>query len=336
MYRFYLMFISCVLSSGGFSTISYGQNNGSGAIQDLIPAGYIILEGVKGRIDHLAFNDRQGIVYVAALGNNTVEVIDLKKEAVINSIKGLDEPQGIRYIPETNSIVVANGGNGELMFFDATSLKMIKSIKLGDDADNVRYDPGTKTIYVGYGSGAIAAVNAISMEKTLEIRLPVHPESFQLTRQGSILVNLPNARLVDVLDMKQNKIISEWKINEASANFPMAVNLASDRLFIGCRQPSKLLVLDGQTGRIISSVNADGDTDDIFYDSNSDQIYMSCGSGYINIFKQTSTDKYERISRIETAPGARTSLFVPDFNELVVAAPSRSGKEARLLIYKKK
>jgi DNA-binding beta-propeller fold protein YncE len=303
--------------------------------QTLISAGSIFLPGVKGRIDHLAFNNKAGVVYVAALGNNTLEVVDLKKGEVIQSIKGLNEPQGIRYVPETNSIAVANGGNGEIMFFDAESYKLIRSVKLGDDADNVRYDPESKNIYVGYGSGAIAALNAISFEKISEIKLPVHPESFQLLGQGIICVNLPDAHQVDVLDMKQNKIISKWEISEAAANFPMAVDLSGNRLFIGCRRPAKLLVLDSQTGRIISSIDADSDTDDLFYDKDSDHIYMSCGGGYLDIFNNDG-NKYERISRVETAPGARTSLFIPELNELVIAAPSRSGNEAKLLIYKKK
>jgi DNA-binding beta-propeller fold protein YncE len=99
----------------------------------------IQLPGVNGRIDHLAINEAGQIIYIAALENQTVEVIDLKGGKVIHTIKGLDEPQGVEYLPSDNSIFIANGGSGVCNFFDATTFQPRYSIDFKDDADDVRY-----------------------------------------------------------------------------------------------------------------------------------------------------------------------------------------------------
>jgi YVTN family beta-propeller protein len=315
-----------------FVQCSSGQVKNSSADAPLKLIGSIPLPNVNGRIDHLAFDAKRQFIYVAALGNNTVEVVDVKNKNVIHTIKGLGEPQGIRFIPESNAIIVANGDNGACDVFNADTYQRINSIKLEGDADNVRYDSVAKKIYVGYGSGGIAIIDATSFKQLADVKLSGHPESFQLDN-SKIFVNVPDAHLITVIDLEKNSIKTKWKIEEATANFPMALDATNHRLFIGCRHPAKLLVLDSETGKIIVTLDTDSDTDDIFYDNVSKLIYMSCGSGNIDVFKQGDPDKYTVMSKVETSAGARTSLFVPELNQLFVAAPARSGKEAQIMIY---
>ncbi|MCR8560862.1 hypothetical protein KXD93_24610 [Mucilaginibacter sp. BJC16-A38] len=147
----------------------------------------IALPHVKGRIDHIDINIKDQIVYVAALGNNTLEIVDLKSGRVTGSIKGLDEPQGVAYIEKHQEIFIANGGTGECGFYNALSLKKTGSIKLADDADDVRYDAEADKIYVGYGSGGIAIIDAGSHKQVGDIPLTAHPESFQLDAKANKL-----------------------------------------------------------------------------------------------------------------------------------------------------
>jgi YVTN family beta-propeller protein len=314
---------------------SSGQSKKNTADAPLKLFATIALPNVNGRIDHMAFDSKRQFVYVAALGNNTVEVVDLKNKKVVHSIKGLGEPQGIRFVPESNAIFVANGDNGACDVFNADTYEKITSIKLGGDADNVRYDPVAKRVYAGYGSGGIAIIDATTFKQLADVKLAGHPESFQLDNK-KVFVNVPDAHLLEIIDLERNSIEAKWKIEEATANFPMALDAANHRLFIGCRHPAKLLVINSETGKTITSFDTDSDTDDAFYDSSAKLIYMSCGGGYVNIFKQINADGYEPVSKIETRSGARTSLFVPELNQLVVAAPARSGNEAQLMIYEKK
>ena len=141
--------------------------------------------------------------------------------------------------------------------------------------------------------------------------------------------------MLATIDLDKNLLTNKWKIEIAKANFPMALDVTNHRLFVGCRNPAELLVINSESGNIIIQIDIDSDTDDVFYDNPSKQIYVSCGGGYIDIIRQNGPDKYEVTSRIESRSGARTSLFVPELNQLIVAAPARSGNEAQLMIYEK-
>src|SRR5258707_9344548 len=143
----------------------------------------IFLPGVKGRIDHLDVNLKDGMVYVAALGNNTVEVVDLIKGNAIHSIGGLDEPQGVGYIPQTQEIFVANGGSGDCYFFNVHTFNKVATVHLESDADDVRYDSADQKIYVGYGKGGIAIIDVGTHKQIGDVKLPAHPESFQLDKE---------------------------------------------------------------------------------------------------------------------------------------------------------
>src|SRR5215212_75596 len=166
----------------------------------------IVIPDVNGRIDHLDANLEDQMVYVAALGNNSLEIVDLKEGKLLHSIKGLDEPQGVAYIPQTKEIIVANGGNGECKFYNAGTFENTATIDLGSDADDVRYDSIDQRIYVGYGDGGIAIIDAVKHEKIADVKLSAHPEGFQLDKQlNKLYVNVPDAGQIEVIDLKQLK-----------------------------------------------------------------------------------------------------------------------------------
>jgi DNA-binding beta-propeller fold protein YncE len=293
----------------------------------------IPLSGVKGRIDHLDVNLKDRIVYVAALGSNTLEAVDLTSGKVIQNIQGLDEPQGIGYIPQSQEIIVANGGNGDCYFYNARSFEKLATIHLGSDADDVRYDSITQRIYVGYGNGGIAVIDAASHRQVSDIKLPAHPESFQLDKSLlRLFVNLPDAHCVGVVDLTKSLLVSKWE-NPARANFPMAIDRASHRVFVGYRHPARLVVYDGQTGKELGSAPMTGDADDLYYDEASGKVYVSGGEGAISIFQKQDKGEYKQTANIPTRSGARTSLLVPSLKILVVGARPVSGQPATPLVY---
>jgi len=154
----------------------------------------IALPGVEGRIDRLAFDAAGERLFVCALGNNSVEVIDLRKAERIYSIIGLGVPQGIAYIPQLDRLFIANDKGGIFKIYDARSLQQIGELNFKDDADNLRYDNATKKVYAGFGSGGLAVVSAPDGKQIGSIKLSAHPEAFELEKQGKrIFVNVPNA-----------------------------------------------------------------------------------------------------------------------------------------------
>jgi len=296
--------------------------------------GSISLPGVSGRIDHLSYDSTNQKLFIAALGNNTVEVVDLKNKKVVHSIKDLDEPQGVAFIPERNSIFIANGANGECDIFKTDSFQKTNTIKLPGDADNVRYDEAEKKIYVGYGNGGIAIIDEATSKLINEIKLSGHPESFQIDKPAKkIYVNVPDENEIEVIDLEKNLVIGNWKMRDATSNFPMALDETNHRLFVGCRHPAKLLIINTQTGKTISTFSIESDADDIFYNSTNKEIYISCGGGYIEVFKQADANTYTANGKVSTYPGARTSLFLPGLKQLIVASPLGFNSKASLLIY---
>ena len=306
---------------------SYGQN--ALRLEKEIP-----LPGVKGRIDHLDVNLKDQVAYIAALGNNTVEAVDLKTGKLLHEIKGLSEPQGVAYIPIHHELFVANGRTGECIFYNTATWQKVASIKYDDDADDVCYDVGSDRIYVGYGSGGIGIIDAAMHKKIADIALPTHPESFQLAhKEGKIWINLPGSGMIGVADLKTNKLISRWKKLLPRANFPMAYDSVQHRIMVGYRLPATLKVLDSQSGKEIFSSGMVGDVDDFYWDESTKQILISGGGGSINVFKQ-SGDAYKQVATIPTRSGARTSLWIPDLRLFLLPARAADGKPAALLVYR--
>lgn len=294
----------------------------------------IPVPNVQGRVDHMAVDVKGQRLFVAALGNNTLEVIDLRAGKLIHTLTGLSEPQGVAYIPDLNRILIASGGDGTGKLFDGDSFRPVFTVKLGDDADNVRYYPGLKPVYVGYGRGGLSMIDPDSGQVMGDVRLPSHPEAFEVERSSSrIYVNIPGVKEVEVLDRDKQSVVTKWSVANFRSNFPMALDENHHRLFIGTWNPARLLVLDTKSGKVIAELECSQDADDIFYDPASGRIYLSCGEGFVNVFEQQDADHYHEIARIGSAPGARTSLLVPELKSLFVAAPRRDNKDASILVY---
>ena len=295
----------------------------------------IALPGVEGRIDHFAFDAAGERLFICALGNNSVEVLDLRKGERIHSITGLGAPQGIAYIPELDRIFVANDKGGVCKIYGGKSFQQISELNFKDDADNVRYDDATKKIYVGFGSGGIAIVNAADGKQIGSIKLSAHPEAFELEKNGKrIFVNVPNSRHVAIIDREKGEVVATWKTDLAFGNFPMALDEANHRLFVGCRLPSKLVVFNTESSNIVAKIDISGDPDEVFYDSKRHCIYAICGAGKIDIIEQTDPDTYRISTKVDTADGARTGLFVSKHDALFVAVPHRGSQKAEVRAYR--
>ena len=314
------------------------RNDASPATQEqtLMLKKTIALPGVKGRIDHLTVDQPGNRLFLAALGNGTIEVIDLTAGRRIHSIDGLNEPQGILYLPESKRVIVACGGDGTVRSYDTLSYKQIARCDLGGDADNIRWNPSTHLLYVGFGHGALAGIQPENLTTQAQIKLPGHPESFQIDHATQrIYVNVPDARQIAVIDQTTNTLAKSWNITAAASNYPMALDETGSRLFSACRTPPRLLVFDTTSGKRLAATECVGDADDIFYDTKTKQIYVIGGEGFIDVFDGSNPAAYPRLAHVRTSPGARTGLFVPQQRLLYVAAPARDEQEAELRIYQR-
>jgi YVTN family beta-propeller protein len=293
----------------------------------------IPLPGVEGRIDHLAADIKGQRIFVAALGNGTVEVVDVAQGKRTAQIKGLKEPQGVAYVPSNGAVYVAGGGDGTVRSFDSQTLKPLHDVSLGTDADNLRFDGAHNQLLAGYGSGAIAVLG-LDLSKRATFALPAHPESFQLAPDGQhVFVNLPDNHSIASIDLSTQTVNPAWGHPSATANFAMALDGTIHRLFIPCRKPTRLQVINSDTGAITAWAGTIGDADDAFVDEARRMVYIIGGDGWIDVFYVREHDAMVSRQRVQTAPGARTGLYVPEWNKLLVAAPRQGTDEARLLVF---
>ena len=137
-----------------------------------------------------------------------------------------------------------------------------------------------------------------------------------------------------VVDRDKGEVIATWKTDLAFGNFPMALDEANHRLFVGCRLPSRLVVLNTDSGDVVAKIDISGDPDDLFYDSKRHRIYAICGAGKIDVIEQIDANSYKPSTKIDTAPGARTGLFVPESDTLFVAVPHRGSQQAEIRCYR--
>jgi DNA-binding beta-propeller fold protein YncE len=279
----------------------------------------IELPDVQGRIDHMSIDIAGQRLFVSALGNNTVEVVDLKAGKRAHTISGLKEPQGALYIRDKNRLFVASDKDGTVKVFDGTSFQLLKTVEYGDDADNLRYDSARERVYVGYGSGALGEMDTDG-QKIAETKLDAHPESFQLEK-------------VAVVDREVHSVVTSWGMGLTLGNYAMALDEADHRLFVVSRAPARLVVMDTATGKVVQKLAAVGDTDDIFFDQTHKRIYATGGEGAISVFEQQDPDHYREMARVPTVKGARTSFFSPDLGRLYVAVRRQGSSPAAIQVF---
>jgi YVTN family beta-propeller protein len=297
----------------------------------------IPLEGIKGRFDHFGTSGRK--LFISALGNNTVEVIDVSGRTLERTITGVPNPQGVVFAPEVNKLFVASS-KGMLYIYDGTSFDLLTSIDFNGDVDNLRYDAANKRVYVGFGdeqTAAIGAVDATSNHRTdEEYKLGAHPESFQLETSGpNIYVNLPDLKQIAVIN-RSTHAISRWALT-LEHNFPMALDEADHRLFVGTHEPARLAVFDTQSGKMLAALPSVQDADDLYYDAARKRIYVAGGEGFIYVFQQKDPDHYQLLVKISSALGARTAGYFgkgkKGFDRFWLAVPARAERGAEVWIY---
>jgi len=319
--------------------------------------------GVPGRIDHLAYDPTTGRLFVAALENSSLEVIDLETGQRVKSIPGILHAQGAACVTKSSAIAITSGEDGLLHVFDTRTLEEKRRIEIGPDADNVRYDARDNTILVTYGStnsGAIAVLNAKTWERLRDLQFSSRPESFQIDPNGKwLFANLPRGVRavtdgeVAIADRETGRIAALIPLPGRARNFPMAYDAEHQRLFMACRRPARLIEIDVPSRRIITEAPCTDDSDDLCYDPQTRQV-MVIGGGYrpdlqtpesrspcsppgemggLDVFDVSTEGKLTRKMTIPTFFHARTGLFVPARRALYLAVPMHEKRDPEIREY---
>jgi hypothetical protein len=326
-----------ILAAATVSWPAYGQSANNSTARDLQPLQLeeqIPVPAVAGRLDHFSADVKRKRLFVSALGNNTVEVIDTFAGRVIQSIKGLSQPQGSLYVPGFDKLYVANAADGKVRVYDGATYTLKKTIDFGKDPDNLRYDAASKKVFVGFGEddGGIAMVDPATDERVgAVLKTEGHPESFQVEASGAhVFVNVPDAgNVVESIDRKTGAV-TKWPLTGLRANYAMALNEADHRLFTVTRKTPMLVVLDTTTGKEVARLRAAGECDDVFFDEPRKRVYVIGAEGLISVFQQNDPDHFELVANVPSAIGIRTGFFYGKRDRLYVGVPAKGSEPAQI------
>jgi len=296
------------------------------------------LPGYTGDFDHSEYDLKGNRLWLAAEDHGTLDVFDLDTLKMQRSVKGIvATPHGILYVPEKNWLVVTDSGGDMLTrVIDATSYKVTRTIKLAaPGADSLGYDPAGRRLYVVNGGRDakmqqtyLSIVDPVTLQRHGDLKFDSDKvEAMAIESKGNKLyINVTGKNYMAVVDKATLAVLATWPIKEAQQNAPVAFDEAGKRLFIVARKPGTLIILNADTGASIASFNAPEHCDQVLWDAANRRIYALGGEGYIGVFRQKDADHYEELARVQSAPGAKTGVLVPELKRLYVAVSPGEGK----------
>src|SRR6202790_3465962 len=292
----------------------------------------IPLPGLKdGDFDHFQVDLPGKRLFLCAEDNSAIEVIDLTTNKVIHKITGPKAPHSLGYNPDSKKLfVVDDGGPNQVEIYDGTSFDLLGTIPMGAHADPSIYDPVSKLLYVGNGGKQakedfimISVIDTTSGKNVGDIKIDGADRVEAMAIEHSsprMFVNLYNKAAVAVIDREKRTVIDTWSIaKEGRNNGSMGFDEADHRVFIHARDPGKLIVMDSDSGKIITTVQAGGMVDDAVYDPTLRRIYVT-GVPFINVFqKSEENERYDLLGQVATGFHAATAILVPQLNRYYIA-----------------
>jgi len=317
----------------------WAQNKAPLALQQTIPVTGIDKEG---DFDHFAIDLQGHRLFLAGEDNSVVEIFDLGAGKLVHTISGVKAPHSMVYRADSKKLFVVDGGAGEVKIYDSDSFQPMGSIKLRDDADSMAYDPSTKYMYVVNGGkdahltySFISVVDTTAGKNLADIKIDSDAvEALALEKSGPrLFVNMTGKDAVAVVDREKHTVISTWPTGQVAKHLiAMTFDEGDHRLFLTTRTPGKLIVLDTDSGKVVTSLPCVSDNDDMAYDSASKRIYIS-GSGFVDVYQQKDADHYDQIAHLATAFKARTSILVPELKKYYLAVSHRGTTAAAVRVY---
>lgn len=236
------------------------------------------------------------------------QVFSTATAKVIADIPGQIHSHGTAIVPAVNrGFITDGGGDGSIVVFDLHTYKVLGKIHTLPDSDGIIYDRSANLILAVSGDEhTLMTFNPdidVASGKITKIDLPGKPE-FLASDGEKAYINLPEDNLVAVVDLKTSKVIARWPVAPGGENTGMAIDPAHHLIFLGCRNPQKLIVMSSEDGKIVASLPI-GTTNDAvkFADG---QVFASCGGNGELVVASQKDGKWQVDQVVKTAEGART------------------------------
>jgi YVTN family beta-propeller protein len=272
----------------------------------------------NGGFDYVTIDSAARRLYLSH--GTQVDVIDPDNGKLIGTIADTPGVHGIAIASEFKHGFTSNGRENKVSMFDPTTLQLISKIEVGKGPDGIYYDPGTKRVFTNnHGSHDISVIDAKTGQVTGRVKVDGDGES-AVVADGVVYLNLEDTNEVVVFDPKSLEVKKRFPIGVAKTPTGLAYDAKTKRLFIGCRNEPKMVVMDAVSGRVISSFAIGRGVDYAAFDPQSKLVFFSCSEGVLNIFHEKSADDYEDAGPVKTQPSARTMAFDPKTQKIFLSA----------------
>jgi DNA-binding beta-propeller fold protein YncE len=249
-----------------------------------------------------------------------VDVLDADNGKLIGTIADTPGVHGVALASEFKHGFTSNGRENKVSMFDPATLQLINKIDVGKGPDGIYYDPATKRVFTNnHGSHDITAIDAKTGQVVGTINVAGDGES-AVVADGVVYLNLEDTNEVVVFDPKSLEVKKRFPIGVAKTPTGLAYDAKTKRLFIGCRNEPKMIVMDATSGKVIASFAIGRGVDFAAFDPKAKLVFFSCGEGVLSIFHEKSADDYEDAGPVKTQPSARTMAFDPKTNKIFLSA----------------
>jgi len=295
-----------------------------------------------GDFDHLLADVEGNRLFATAEENSKVLIFDLKTNKLVHTIADLKAPHSLLYRSEVKRLFVVDGDLGEVKIYETDTYKPVGGIKVREGADASAYDPASKLFFVVNGgkdaklpNAYITVIDTDSGKTVGEMKIDSNDvEGMAFEKSGPrMFVNVRGNSTVEVFDRGSLNLLATWPLSDVGKK-PTSLSLddADHRLFIGTRDPAKLIVLDTGSGKTVANYPAAAMVDDMAYDNQRKRIYFA-GSEFLDVFQEKDADHYERTGHIATSFRAKTGTFVPELDKFYLAVPHHEKQVAELRVY---
>jgi DNA-binding beta-propeller fold protein YncE len=236
-------------------------------------------------------------------------ILDADSGKVLGDVPGQKTAHGVAIVPKLNrGFITDGGGNGAVIVFDLKTYSVLGKLVAVPDADGIIYDQGTDRILISAGdSNSLLAFGPDIDPQNGKIDAPIPlegaPEFLAADGQGKAYVNLEDKNVVAVVDLNARKVIARWPVAPGGQPVGMSMDPKQHRLFIGCRKPQQLVVMNTENGKVEASLPIGAGVDATTVADG--QAFASCRDGSLTV-AALKNGKLELDQTVKTPEGART------------------------------
>jgi DNA-binding beta-propeller fold protein YncE len=272
-----------------------------------------------GGFDYVTLDSTSRRLYVSH--GTQVDVVDADSGKLVGTIPDTPGVHGIAIVSAFKHGFTSNGRENKVSMFDPSTLKLIKKIDVGKGPDGIYYDERTRRVFTNnHGSHDISAIDAQTGEVVGTVKAGGDGEQAIIGADGLIYVDSEDTNDVVVFDPKSLEVKKRFPIGVAKTPTGLAYDAKSNRLFIGCRNEPKLVVMDAGNGKVINSFPIGKGVDFAAFDPQAKLVFLSCGEGTLSIYHETTADNYEDAGAVKTQPSAKTMAFDPKTRKIFLSA----------------